>query len=72
VIQNSLLKTVISQKCLPGFFYIKWKEGERMQDSGETEREHLCEAEHCGKREIASAIKQTVREGIKHVMEVCD
>ncbi len=41
-------------------FYIKWKEGEREQDS----RERVCvrEAEHCGERNIASAMKYTVRE----------
>ena len=43
-------------------FYIKWKEGEREQDSRETERECVREAEHCGEREIASAIKLTIRE----------
>ncbi len=64
VIRNSLFKTIISQTSLPGFFYIKRKEGEREQDSGETERECVCEAEHCGKRKIASAIK--------HLMEICN
>ncbi len=44
------------------FFYIKLKEGEREQDSRETERECVWEAECCCKRKIASAIKQTVRE----------
>ncbi len=44
-------------KGLPGVFYIKLKEGEREQDSGETERECVREAEHCGKRKIVSAIK---------------
>jgi hypothetical protein len=39
------------------FYYIKWEEGEREQDSGETERELVREAEHCGERKIASAIK---------------
>jgi hypothetical protein len=40
-------------------FYIKQKEGEREQDSGETERESVCvcEAEHCGERKIALTIK---------------
>jgi hypothetical protein len=40
-------------------FYIKRTEGEREQDSGETEKERecVCEAEHYGKRKIASAIK---------------
>jgi hypothetical protein len=47
-------------------FYIKLKEGEREQDSVETERECVFvrerEAEHCGKRKIVSIIKQTIRE----------
>ncbi len=38
-------------------FYIKWKEGEREQDSRETERECVGEAEHCGERKIVSARK---------------
>ncbi len=67
---------MLSQKCLPGFFYIKRKEREREWDSGETarererERERECEAERCSKRKMASAIKLTVRERIKHVMEI--
>jgi hypothetical protein len=67
VIRKSLFKT-ISQKCLPRVFYIKQKEGEREQDSGETESERICETECCGKRKIVSAIKLTIRERIKHVM----
>jgi hypothetical protein len=57
--QNGLFKTMIGCKGRPGYFYIKWKEGEREQDSGETERERVCvrEAECCSKRKIASAIK---------------
>ncbi len=43
-------------------FYIKWKEGKREQDNGETERVCVQEAEHCGKGKIASAIKWTFRE----------
>jgi hypothetical protein len=39
------------------FFYNKQKEGKREQDSRETERERVCEAEHCGKRKISWAIK---------------
>ncbi len=35
-----------------------------------TPRERECEAEHCSKRKMASAIKLTVRERIKHVMEI--
>jgi hypothetical protein len=38
-------------------FYVKRKEGEREQDSRETERECARKAEHCGEREIALAIK---------------
>ncbi len=38
-------------------FYIKQKEGEREQDSGETERVCVREVEHCRERKIASAIK---------------
>ncbi len=38
-------------------FYIKRKEVEREQESKETEREWVREAERCGKRKIASAIK---------------
>jgi hypothetical protein len=37
--------------------YMKWKEGEREQDSGEKERECVREAEHCRKRKVASVIK---------------
>ncbi len=43
--QASKLKSVlqlISWEWLPGFFYIKRKEGEWEQDSGETEREREC------------------------------
>ncbi len=29
-------------KMFARFFYIKWEEGEREQDSGETERERAC------------------------------
>jgi hypothetical protein len=50
---------MIGCKGLPGFFCVKQKEGEREQDSGETERECVCvrEVEHCGKRKIALALK---------------
>ncbi len=34
------------------------------------ERERECEAERCSKRKMASAIKLTVRERKKHVMEI--
>jgi hypothetical protein len=44
-------------KRLARDFYIKRKEGEREQDSGETERECVQEAKHCGERKIVSAIK---------------
>jgi hypothetical protein len=44
------------------FFYIKQKEGERELDSGETDRECVREAEHCGKRKIALVINLTVGE----------
>jgi hypothetical protein len=43
-------------KGLPGFFISNVKKGE---ESKIAERQR--EAEHCGKREIASAIKWTVR-----------
>jgi hypothetical protein len=36
----------------------------RVQDSGETEREMVLEAEHCEERKMVSAIKQTVRENV--------
>jgi hypothetical protein len=52
---------MIGWKGLPGFF-IKRKEGERDLDSGETERECVREAEHCGKRKIVSSIKLTIGE----------
>jgi hypothetical protein len=42
----------------------------REQDSGETERERVSEAEHCGEREMAVPIKYTVRE--KHMVRMCD
>jgi hypothetical protein len=45
-------------------FYIKTEGREREQDNGETERERRGEAELCGKREKALAIKLTVRERI--------
>jgi hypothetical protein len=51
VIQNSLFKTMIGWKGLPGFFYIKWKEGEKELDSGETERESVCERQSIAERE---------------------
>jgi len=38
-------------------FYIKQKMRGREQDSGETERARVLEAEHCGEREMVSAIK---------------
>ncbi len=41
-------------------FYIKRKEGERERDSRETERDRVCEAEHCDKKKIVLAIKPTV------------
>ncbi len=45
-------------KGQPGFFYIKQKEGAREQDSRETERECVWEAELFGKkRNIESPIK---------------
>jgi hypothetical protein len=37
-------------KGLPGLFYIKQKEGERKQDSGETERESVCERQSIAAR----------------------
>ncbi len=43
-------------------FLFKQIEGGREQDSRETERVCVREAEHCGKRKRASAIKQTIRE----------
>jgi len=42
-------------------FYIKREEVEREQDSRETERECVREAECCDKRQIASPIKLTIR-----------
>jgi hypothetical protein len=46
-------------KSLARDFFIKWKDGEREQGSGDAERERVCvrEAEHCRKRKLASAIK---------------
>ncbi len=41
----------------PRRFYIKQKEGEREQDSKETERENVGKAEHGRREKIASAIK---------------
>jgi hypothetical protein len=38
-------------------FYIKWEMRRRGEDSGETEGERVLEAEHCGERKMASAIK---------------
>jgi hypothetical protein len=37
---------------------------EREQDSGETERESVLEAEHCKERKMVSAIKYTIRENM--------
>ncbi len=37
-------------------FYIKLKMRVREQDSRETERERVLEAEHCGERKIVSAM----------------
>ena len=42
---------MIGYKGLPGFFYIKWKEGEREQDSGTTERDSVCERQSIAARE---------------------
>ncbi len=44
-------------KRFAGDFYIKRKEGEREQDSGETEAECVREVECCREGKIASAIK---------------
>jgi hypothetical protein len=38
-------------KRLARDFYIKWKEGEREQDSRETERESVCERQSVAGRE---------------------
>ncbi len=38
-------------KRIAGDFYIKRKEGEREQDSGETERESMCERQSFAGRE---------------------
>ncbi len=66
MIRNCLFKTMISQReVFARVFYNKQKEEERERDSRETERERVCEAEHCGKRKISLAIKPTIREGIK-------
>jgi hypothetical protein len=54
--QNSLLQSMIIWKWLP-IFFIKWKQRGRQQDSGETERECVLAAEHCGERKIALEIK---------------
>ncbi len=48
---NGLFKTMIGCKGFPGFFYIKWKEGEREQDSRETERESTCKRQSIAARE---------------------
>ncbi len=44
---------MIRWKGLPGFFYIKWKEGEREGNSGETEseRDSVCERQSIEARE---------------------
>jgi hypothetical protein len=47
---------MITFKWLPGFS-IKRKMTGREQDSGETERERVLEAEHRRERKIVSAIK---------------
>jgi hypothetical protein len=54
---------MIGCKCLPVFSISNQKKGEESKIA-ERQRESVCvrEAEHCGRREIASAIKWTVRE----------
>jgi hypothetical protein len=48
---------------LPGFFISNRKKGkESWIEERQRERERGREAEHCGKRKIALAIKLTVRE----------
>jgi hypothetical protein len=56
-------------KWFPGFLYQTVVRG-REQDSRETERESVLEAECCGEREMALAIKYTA--GEKHVVRMCD
>jgi len=48
-------------EMLARYFYIKQKERKREQDSGDTGRGCVSEAECCGERKIASAIKKTVK-----------
>ncbi len=40
VYQTKVFQSMITWKCLPGTFYIKWKEGERELTSEETESVH--------------------------------
>ncbi len=42
------------------FFKSNGKKGEE-SEIAEKQRESVCEAEHCGKRKIASAIKQRIK-----------
>ncbi len=69
-IDVTLTRTVLSEICIFNddlskqghHIYIKRKEGEREQDSGETER-RVCVRDRAWQREeVASVVKQTIRE----------
>jgi hypothetical protein len=55
---------MIGCKGLPGFSYIKHKEGGREQDSGETERECVCERSRALGQEKDSTSNKTDHERI--------
>jgi hypothetical protein len=41
--QTFIVKTLIIENMDSRHIYMKWKEGAREQDAGETERERVCE-----------------------------
>jgi hypothetical protein len=52
------------------FFISNGKKGKESKIA-ERPRERVC-VKHCGKRKMASAIKPTVGERKKHVIDMCD
>ncbi len=64
VVWISSLRSMIRWKWMSGFLYQTSNAGERARQRRDRKRARVWETEHCRKRRIASAIKQTVRENI--------
>ncbi len=61
--QTFIVKTLIIENMDSRHIYMKWKEGAREQDAGETQRERECAKE--GRQlqtEVASVVKMAVEE----------